>query len=76
MNAIFEIINLNERVTVIVSNKKVEKGTIVLDPIHHVNKIKQVCKDNTVVFEDDNGTFIRSAKKIESIIIDNIKINL
>ena len=70
-----ELRKSDDQIGVVTSNGEVKKGTIVLDPIHHINKIAKVCK-NTVEFEDGCGTHLRSVKKIEALIIDGIEINI
>lgn len=70
-----EAVKLSNRIVVVVTDGEIKRGAIVLDPTHHVNEVKQVWhKDKTVKFVDGNGTYLRSVKKIEEIIIDGINI--
>lgn len=67
---------INDRLTVLTSDKKVKKGMVVLDPVNHINRIEEIYNDGSVKLEDECGATLRTVDKIETVIIDGIRINL
>ncbi len=69
-------IKINDRLTVLTSDNKVEEGMVVLDPIHRVNRVVKIYSDGSVKLKDECASYARSVQKIETVIIDGININL